>query len=130
LSPAPERRPLAGSPESLDADVRAPLARVELIMGAELGSDACRRLIATYSDVVMDKAAVLGSRSFSQTTPPWLTTKVLTPVTSYSAGAATREEPRGAAPATSLEGVRYPLFWSIAVTSAMKSRRVTFSRPL
>src|SRR5262245_13570886 len=37
--------------------------------------------------------SVAGPRSFSKTTPSWLTIKVLIPVTPYWAGAATRAKP-------------------------------------
>ena len=43
--------------------------------------------------IFLNSSRVVGPKSFSYTTPSWLTMKVFTPVTSYSAGAATRAKP-------------------------------------
>src|SRR5215204_1563008 len=43
-----------------------------------------------YCSIARKRSSVLGPKSCSYTTPSWLTIKVFTPVTRYSAGAAIR----------------------------------------
>jgi hypothetical protein len=57
------------------------------------GSTFCQVESGSNRAIALARAAVSGPRSFSYTTPSWLTVKVITPVSPYLTGHATAAKP-------------------------------------
>src|SRR3954452_1168316 len=79
--------PVSNRPELLLVDQRV------LRVGAGSLETSVQAESGLYTSIALNCSSVLGPRSCSYTIPLWLTIKVFTPLTRYSAGAAARAKP-------------------------------------